>query len=122
MLASSATYLIHVGQKRSFTHDLFLLMSRLRSRGRLLHFKLCHCGPQQLVESDWQLAHAMTCRVKDGIGDCSRDTDNTWLSQAFRAERIDNRIALVDEDHIDIMHVRIDRHVILREIVVDESS
>jgi hypothetical protein len=64
----------------------------------------------------------MTRRVKDGIGDCRCYTNKAGLSQAFRAERIDDQIVFFDEDHVDVVDVRINRHVIIRETVVHEAS
>jgi len=57
----------------------------------------------------------MSGRVKDGIGDSRCYTDNAGLSQASRADWIDNRIAFFDEDHVDVVDGRISRHVIIRE-------
>src|SRR5438094_2034446 len=61
----------------------------------------------QLIQRDRQIANALAGRVIDGIGDRRRDPDNTDLAEAFCAERIDERVRLVDEDYLDVANVGI---------------
>src|SRR5436309_15298970 len=53
----------------------------------------------QLIQGDRQVAHALAGRVIDGIGDRSRDPVNAYLADALRAERIDELVWLVDDNH-----------------------
>ena len=60
--------------------------------------------------------------VEDSIGDCRRCADDTEFTQAFETQGIDNRIAFIYEDHVDIMHVGVDRHKVVGQIRVDDTS
>src|SRR5262245_46005715 len=60
----------------------------------------------------------MEYRIRDRRG---RAYDPKF-TEALHAERIHDRVALLDENHVDIAHVSVDGHVILGEIVVDEAS
>src|SRR5262249_39171375 len=61
-------------------------------------------------------------RVVDGIGDrggCTHDAD---LTDAFDTERVDRRVLLVDEDHVDGPYVGVHGDMIVREIVGHEAA
>src|SRR5262245_57662921 len=92
-----------------------VLRYRRSSCGRL-YFAHGGCRAQQLIERDRQFANTNTGRMENGIGDRRCHTNNAGLSQAFQAERIDNGIMLLDEDHFDITNVRVNWHVVLRQI------
>ena len=80
--------------------------------------------PNHLVYRDGQVAHALAGGVIDGVGYRRRRAYDTDLAHALHPERIDLVVLLVDEDHVDRVHIRIDRHVIVGEIVctVQEQS
>src|SRR5436190_24317467 len=75
-------------------------------------------SPLQLVEGDRQVAHAFSGRVIDRVGYRRRDTDDSDLADAFDAERIDDVVRLVDEDHLDVVYVGVHRHMILGDVGV----
>jgi hypothetical protein len=55
--------------------------------------------------------------VVDRVGDGGGDTDDADLAQALGAEGIDDFVVLVDEDHVDVVHVRVHGEVIVGEVV-----
>src|SRR5262245_17648825 len=77
---------------------------------------------QQLVERDRQIANALAGRVEDGVGDRRRYAHDADFAQSLGAERVDDRIVLFDEDHINLIYVGVHGDVILRQIVVYETS
>src|SRR4030095_1953222 len=76
----------------------------------------------QLVERDRQVSDALPRCVEHGIGNRGRDADDTYLAKAFGSERAHDLVLLFDEDHIDVMDIGVDGHVIFPEAVVHESS
>ena len=44
------------------------------------------------------------------------------LAETLGAERIDDVVALVHEDHVDVMHVGVHREMVVREIVGHEAA
>src|SRR6185295_14444232 len=67
----------------------------------------------QFIESDRQVPDALARCVIDRVGDGRGDTDDTNLTYALDAERINAVIDLIDEDHPDVVHVGIHGHMIL---------
>jgi hypothetical protein len=57
--------------------------------------------------------------VIDGISDRRSDADQ---ADALDSQQIDDVIRSVDEDHLEIVHVGIHRHVILAEIGVNDAA
>jgi hypothetical protein len=55
--------------------------------------------------------------VVDRVGDGGGDTDDADLAQVLGAEGIDDFVVLVDEDHVDVVHVRVHGEVIVGEVV-----
>ena len=78
--------------------------------------------PLQFVQRDRQVAHALAGRVIDRIGDRRRDPDDADLADALDAERIDDRVRLVDEDHLDVVDVGVHRHVVFGEIGIHDPA
>jgi hypothetical protein len=64
-------------------------------------------SPLQLVQRDRQVAHALAGGVIDRVGDRRRDPDDADLANALDSERIDDRVRLLDEDHLDVVYVGI---------------
>src|SRR5579864_2239900 len=64
---------------------------------------------QELVERDRQLAYPSSGRVIDGIGQCAGDAGDADLSDAADAERIEHKVRIVDERHVDHLDVGVDR-------------
>src|SRR5262249_29300345 len=95
--------------RRRIKHELYTVTSALLSS-------------QQLVESDRKVPDAPAGRVIDRVRDGGADADNADLAQALGAEGIDDLVVLIDEDHVDVMHVRVHREVIVREIVSHEAA
>src|SRR5262245_53128932 len=60
----------------------------------------------------------MEYRIRDR---CGRAHDPQF-TEALHAERIHDRVPLLDENHVDIWYVSVDGHVILGQIVVHEAS
>src|SRR5215470_7352423 len=57
-----------------------------------------------------------------GIRDrCGRANDPEF-TEALHAEGVDDRVMLLDENHVDFVYVGVDGHVIRGEIVVHEAS
>src|SRR6266446_8597588 len=69
----------------------------------------------QLVERDRQVPHACTGRVVDRVCYGRRNPDDADLTETLDAQRLDDLIRFVDEDHLDAVHVRIYGHMILGE-------
>src|SRR5207253_8001234 len=47
---------------------------------------------------------------------------NADFPQSFRPQRVDDLVPFLHEDHLDVVHVGVHRNVILREVVVHETS
>src|SRR5262245_40755924 len=60
--------------------------------------------------------------MENGVGDRRGYADDADFPQAFSAERIDDRIVLFNEDHVNLTYVGVDGDVILGQIVVYEAS
>ena len=67
--------------------------------------------PPQLVEGDGRRARAFRSRDRPRWDRCGTPTMPT--SPHPDAERIDDVVLLVDEDHLDVLHVGVHRHVVL---------
>ena len=61
-------------------------------------------------------------RVEYRIGDRRRCADDADLADALDAQRVEMSLALVDENHLDVVHVGIHRHMIFGEVVVDGAA
>lgn len=59
--------------------------------------------------------------MEDGVRYCRGNADDTDLAHALYADRIDYVIVLVNEDDLNVLNVRVDRHVIFGEIVIHYS-
>jgi len=77
---------------------------------------------QHLIERDRQVAHPHAGRVVDGIGDRCRDPHDPDLAESFHPERVDQGIRFVDEDHLDVVDVGVNRHMVLGDVVVDDPA
>src|SRR5207245_3648327 len=75
-----------------------------------------------LVERDRQVAHALSRRMIDRVGDRSRHADNADLAEALDAERIDDLVRLLDEDDVDVVHIGIHGHVVFGNVGVHDAS
>ena len=58
----------------------------------------------------------------DRVGDGSSSADDADLADTLHPKGIEMRLHLVDEDHVDVMDIGIHRHMILGEIVIDETA
>src|SRR4029077_11299686 len=76
----------------------------------------------QFIESDRQVPDALARCVIDRVGDGGGDTDDTNLTYALDAERIDAVIDLIDEDHPDVVHVGIHGHMILGDVGIHDAT
>src|SRR3981081_4716196 len=79
-------------------------------------------SPHQLVDGDRQGAHALAGGVKDRVGDGRGGAHDADLADALDAERIDQRVLLLDEDHVDVVNIRIHRHMIFGETVIHDAA
>ena len=77
---------------------------------------------QELIDGDRQIADALSSSMINGIGDRRRGFDDSDLANAFDFERIDLVVFLIDEDHVDRMHIRVYRHVIIGKIVSHKTA
>ncbi|WP_395852666.1 hypothetical protein [Cystobacter fuscus] len=50
-------------------------------------------------------SRALARGVEDVVGDRRRDPDDANLTQALGAQGVDDRVLLVDEDDVDVVHV-----------------
>src|SRR5262245_59791661 len=91
-------------------------------RGRFLRLASGRCAYQKLVECDRQSTDSLSGCMEHGVSYCRRCPDDTKLTQTFDAEWVDDGIPFLDEEHVDIMHVCVDGDVVLRQIVIHETS
>src|SRR5712691_10044406 len=76
-------------------------------------------GVYQPVYADGQVADADAGGVVNGIGDRGGDTDDADLADSLGPGGADVRILLVDPAHVDGADVRVDRDVVLGQVVVE---
>ena len=77
--------------------------------------------PLQFIERDRQIAHPLAGGVIDGIGDCRGDADDADLADALDAERIDDVVRLVDENHLYVVNVGVHRDMVFGDIGVHDA-
>src|SRR5262249_60991601 len=75
----------------------------------------CRGPEKQLIQGNWDLAYSYAGSVEDGVGNGRRNADDTDFAQPFGAERVEPVIFL-DENYVDVVHVGVDRHMIIRQI------
>src|SRR6266496_6566147 len=76
----------------------------------------------EFVQRDRQLAHALARSVIDSVGEGAGNAGDADFSDPARPERIESRVVLGDERHVDGLDVRVDRHVVLGKIAVGEAA
>ena len=76
----------------------------------------------QLVQCNWQIANAFSGCVVDRVRNCRRNADGADFAQPLDSKRIDELVRLVDEDHLDILHVRIRRYVLFAVGIHDAAE
>ena len=77
---------------------------------------------QELIDGDRQIADALSSGMINGIGDRRRGSDDSDFADAFDSERIDLVVLFIDENHVDRMHIRVYRHVIIGKIVSHKTA
>src|SRR5207253_711826 len=97
--------------------NTFIAASVLALRSSMIPARL-----QQLVRRDRQLPDASARGMEDGVGDRRRDPDHAELTHALDAERVDDRIVLLDEHRLDPMDVGVDGDVVVLEVRVHDPS
>jgi hypothetical protein len=60
--------------------------------------------------------------VIDRIRDRRRDADDANLAQPLDAERIDDVVRLIDEDHLDVVHVGVHRDMIFGNVRIHDAA
>ena len=75
-------------------------------------------APQEFVQREWEIAHANTSRVVDGVRDGGSDTGGSDLSDSLDAEWIHVRVRFVHEYDVDVADIRADRHVVFGQVGV----
>ena len=75
---------------------------------------------RNFIERNRKIADALAGRVINRVGDRRGNADDADLAQAFDAEAIDNRVGLFHEDHFDVVHVGIHRHMVLSNVGVHD--
>ena len=77
---------------------------------------------EELVERDRIVAHAHAGGVVDRVGDGRADAADAELGDALGLHRRGHRVGLVEEDHLLVRDVGMDRHLVAGEVVVDEEA
>jgi len=77
---------------------------------------------KQLVRRNWQVSDAFAGRVEDSIGDSCRHADGADLTQPLGAERVSGLILFLNEDDLDVVHIGVDRDVVVRQVVGHEPA
>src|SRR5688572_24474668 len=77
---------------------------------------------QQLVRRDGQLADAPARGVEDRVGDGRGDADHPQLAHALDPERVDDRVLLLDEQRLDLVHVGVDGDVVVLQVRVHDAA
>src|SRR4051812_39324959 len=77
---------------------------------------------EKLVQCDGEAADAFAGGVIDGVCDRRRDADNADFANALDAERVDVRVRLVDEDHVDVANICVHRNVVLGDIRIHDPA
>ena len=75
---------------------------------------------QQLVERYRQVTDAFAGGVEDSIGDRCGHADDADLTQTLYTERVDDVVMFRNEDNLYVMHVRVDRDVVVCKVVCHE--
>src|SRR5215208_1797268 len=70
---------------------------------------------QQMLDSDQQLADAPPCGAEHGVYNGRSGTYLADLTDALNAERVDDVVANLDELHLDIWRVGIDRYEVIAQ-------
>ena len=74
---------------------------------RRLTRSLCFPGPHYLIDGNRQMADAPAGGVEDGVGDSGGRADDADLTQPFDADRARLIVLLIDEDHVDVVNIRV---------------
>src|SRR5919112_4813683 len=75
-----------------------------------------------MLDSDRQLADAPARGVEDRVGDGSGGPNLADLSDALDAERVDDVIADLDELHLDVGRIGVDRDQVLAQARVRPAA
>src|SRR6266853_1705966 len=77
---------------------------------------------QQFVDSDWELPHADSGRVKDGVSDCGPCAADAQLSDPFDTECIGLAVEAVKEHGLNRGNIGVNRYEVAGQITVDEGA
>src|SRR5439155_9739508 len=77
---------------------------------------------QHLVERNRQIANANACGVVDRVGHRRGDAGRSDLADALDADRIDVRIVVADEAHVDIADIALLRNQIFRQVGIEIAT
>src|ERR1035438_7075564 len=77
---------------------------------------------EQPLDSDRQVADPGTGSVEDGVGDGRGHPDRAEFAYALGAERAGMRVRVVDEGHVYVADVGVDRHQVTGEILGQEPA
>jgi hypothetical protein len=83
---------------------------------------ICSYASQQLVRRYRQVSDAFAGGMRDCISDGRGHADDTDLTQSLGAERVDDLVRFLNEDHLDVVNVGVNRDVVVREVVGHEPS
>jgi hypothetical protein len=78
--------------------------------------------PVVLVQRDRIVAHSHAGSVVDGVGHSCSHAADAQLSDALGLHRRGHRVGLVQEDHVLVRDVGMDRHLVAGQVVVDEEA
>ena len=88
----------------------------------IMTFRAGSSLPHQLVDRYWKVAYAFARGVVDCIGNSRRGAYDADLANALDAELVNLLVPLIDEDHVDRLHVRIRGNMVVGEIVRHEPA
>ena len=77
---------------------------------------------KQLVERDRIVANPHAGRVVDRISDRSRASADAKFTDPLGLHRRRARVHFVEEDHFLMRNVRMNRHLIAGEVMIDEEA
>jgi hypothetical protein len=80
------------------------------------------CLGPRVLDGDRQFADAAAGGMEDGVGDGGGDADLADLADALEAKRVDHLVADLDELHLDVGRVGVDRDQVLAQAGVGPAA
>ena len=77
---------------------------------------------EQLVDGQREVAQAAAGGVVYGIRHCGGDADDAYFADALGAQFVNDIVGFVNEDHLDIANIGVNRDVVLGEVVVHAAA